>query len=72
MFRGLIHSFEGFNQVRIAKIIEVSREDPNTSYLCAEGVQQFYLGYEVRTTNETNESYYNLETTWAITFSFCF
>ena len=43
MFRGLIHGFEGFNQVRIARIIEVSRGDLSTSYLCAREVQYNFI-----------------------------
>ena len=39
MFGGLIRGFEGFNQVKIVRTIGVSREDPNTSYPCVEGVQ---------------------------------
>ena len=72
MFRGLIHGFEGFNQVRIARIIEVSRGDPSILSMCRRGLIQSYLGDEVRTTKETNETYYNLEQTWVTTFSFCF
>ena len=37
-----------------------------------EGSNKPYLGHEVRTTNEIKESFYNLETTWVATFSFCF
>jgi hypothetical protein len=37
-----------------------------------EGPIQPYLGHEARTAKETKESYYNLETTWVATFSFCF
>ena len=37
-----------------------------------EGPIQPYLGHWVRTTKETKESYYNLETTWVATFFFCF
>jgi hypothetical protein len=38
--------------------------------MCKRGPTQPYLGYEVRTTKETKESFYNLETTWVATFSF--
>ena len=43
MFRGLIRGFEGANQVRIARTIEVSRGDLSTSYLCAEVVQPNFI-----------------------------
>ena len=54
MFRGLIRGFEGFTQVIISRTIEVS--------ICRRGPARFYLGHEVRTTKESKESYYNLET----------
>ena len=56
MFKGLIRGFEGFTQVIIARTIEVS--------MWRRGPTRLYLGHEVRTTKETKESYYNLET-WA-------
>ena len=34
------------------------------------GPIQLYLGHEMRTANETKESYYNLETIWWLPFSF--
>jgi len=49
----------------------VSRGGPHTSYPCVCPIQP-YLSHEVRTTKKTKESYYNLEITWVVTFSFCF
>ena len=43
MFRSFIRGFEGVNQVRIARTIEVLREDPSTSYLCAGVVQPNFI-----------------------------
>jgi hypothetical protein len=37
-----------------------------------EGLAQSYLGHEVSTAKEPKESFYNFETTWVATFSFCF
>ena len=39
MFTNLIRGLKGFNQVRIARTIRVSRGDPSASYSCAGGVQ---------------------------------
>ena len=51
MFKGLIRGFEGFNQVRIARTIGISRRDPNTFLsMFRRGPIQSYLGHEVRTT----------------------
>ena len=54
MLRGLIHGFEGFTQVIMARTIEVS--------MCRRCSARRSLSHEVRTTKEPKESYYNLET----------
>jgi hypothetical protein len=67
--------FEGFNQVKFEGSNKVLRGGPNTSYSYARGAQSnliWVMKWEENTINETQESYYNLETTSVATFSFCF
>ena len=49
--------------IGFARTIGVSRGNPITCYPHAGRVQYLFLGHKVRTTKETKESYYNLETT---------